>query len=140
VDLRVPVIHRQHHSHDSHVCEVGIGNVIAEERTKLLQNKALHTQVPMAGTLIISSHDTRLRGGSDAAKRELHAPPASGSVTRPVKDETLDAASGGVRGTVLSNRLHGPPPGCESAAARKLTRAAVLVKARRTLRVSDLPA
>jgi hypothetical protein len=48
--------------------KVGIGNIIAEEPLELLENKALHTQVPMAGTLFISSHGTRLQSGSDAAK------------------------------------------------------------------------
>jgi hypothetical protein len=41
---------------------------MAEERTELLENKALHTQMPVTGTLFISLHDTRLRGASDAAK------------------------------------------------------------------------
>jgi hypothetical protein len=42
-----------------------------EERAKLLENKTLHTQVPVAGALFISSHVTRLHGGSDAANENF---------------------------------------------------------------------
>ena len=71
MDPRVPVVDRQRDGHDVDIAHVGIGNVIAEERTKLLENKALHTQVPVAGTLFISSHVTRLHGGSDAANENF---------------------------------------------------------------------
>jgi hypothetical protein len=43
VNLRVPVIYRQHDGYNPHVNERGIGNVIAQKRAKLLQNKTLHT-------------------------------------------------------------------------------------------------
>jgi hypothetical protein len=71
VDLRVPVVHRQHDGHDSHIGKLGIGDIVTEERHELLENKALHTQVPVAGTLFISSHGTRLQGGSVAAKQNF---------------------------------------------------------------------
>jgi hypothetical protein len=71
VHFRVPVIHRQHDGHHSHIGKVWIGNIIAEERLELLENKALHTQVPVTGTLFVSSHGTRLQGGSDAAKQNF---------------------------------------------------------------------
>jgi hypothetical protein len=67
----MPVVDRQHDGRDSRVGEVGIRNVVAQECAKLFQNKTLHTQVPMAGTLFISSHDTRLQGGSGAAKENF---------------------------------------------------------------------
>ena len=63
------IVHRQHDGDDPHLAEGGIAHVVTKQRTKLLENETLHTQVPMAGTLIISSHDTRLQGGSDAARR-----------------------------------------------------------------------
>jgi hypothetical protein len=67
----MPVVHRQHHGHDPDVGQVGVGNFIAEERTELLENETLHTQVPVTGTLIITSHDTRLQGGNDAARENF---------------------------------------------------------------------
>jgi hypothetical protein len=71
VDLRVAVVHRQHDGHCSDVGERGIRHIIAQECAKLFQNETLHTQVPMAGTLFISSHDTRLQGDSNAAKENF---------------------------------------------------------------------
>jgi hypothetical protein len=86
VDLRVPVVDRQHDGHDAHAGEVGVRHVIAQERAKLFQNETLYTQVPVAGTLFISSHDARLRGGREAAK-ETSRSAGGGRVTRSVGDE-----------------------------------------------------
>jgi hypothetical protein len=79
----VPVVRRQDHGYDPHLAQIRIGYVIAQERTELLQNKALHTQVPMAGTLFVSSHDTRLQGGSNAAKENFTLRRLAVRVTRP---------------------------------------------------------
>jgi hypothetical protein len=61
VDPRVAVVHGQHHGHDPHSGERGIVNVVTKKRTKLIEDKTLNAQVPVAGPLILSSHDPRLQ-------------------------------------------------------------------------------
>ena len=61
VDPRMTVVHGQYDGDDPHSGERGIIHVVTKERTQLIENKTLHAQVPMAGTLILSSHDTASR-------------------------------------------------------------------------------
>jgi hypothetical protein len=47
------------------------GQILAQQGAKLLQDKTLHTQMPVTGTLFFSSHDKRLQRGKPAAKGNI---------------------------------------------------------------------
>jgi hypothetical protein len=81
-------IHGQHDSGDPDGHERRIGDVIAQQRAKLLENETLHTGMPMAGTLLFSSHDKRLRGGGNAAQTETSRSAIRGTRDPAVQDET----------------------------------------------------
>jgi hypothetical protein len=102
VDARMAVVHGQHDGDDPHSGERRIMDVVTKKRTKLIENKTLHTQMPMAGTLIFFAHDTA--PGRQRRRREdftLHSAAWPG----PSWDEAvLAVTSGDARGTGFRNR------------------------------------